>query len=191
MSSASASVSASSASPETTKIIVGVACSLLVGAFSMILVSTELLPSYIIAFIIPIVAYAISVLMSIIYQYSACRKVQLGSIAISDLIVIVTNGIMSFLLFMESVPIFRYMFGPYAPRSPVTGLPYESNTPEYVAAMESENHYKIQILSSIVKAVVPVYFSDPVKNGFVYLYWMFWMTLLPLYFVLSIQGICS
>ena len=191
MSSASASEKANTSSKETTKIIVGVACSLLVGAFSMTLVSTELLPSYIIAFLIPIAAYAISVLMSIIYQYSACRTVNLGSIAISDLIVGVTSGLMSFLLFMESIPVFRYMFGPYAPRSPITGLPYESNTPEYVAAMESENHYKIQILSSIVKAVVPVYFSDPVKNGFVYLYWMFWMTLLPLYFVLSIQGICS
>ena len=181
----------SASSNEATKITIGIASSLLVGAFSMTLVSMELLPSYTLPFLIPIAAYAVSVLMSIIYQYSVCRTVQIGAIAISNTVVGFTNGVMSFLLFMESIPVFRYMFGQYAPRSPVTGLPYTPDTAEYVASMESENHYKIQIFSNIVKAVVPVYFSDPVKNGFVYLYWMFWMTLLPLYFVLSIQGICS
>ena len=186
-----ATLATSSTKNETTKISIAIATSLLVGATAMTLVSTELLPPFMIAFLIPVSAYIISFLMSIIYQYSACRTVQIGTIAISDLIIGGTTGLASFLLFMESVPIFRYMFGTYAPRSPITGLPYSPDSAEYVAAMQSENHYKLQFFSGIVKAVIPMYLSEQVKSGLVYLYWMFWMTLLPLYFVLSVQGVCS
>jgi len=176
---------------ETTKLTVAIACSLLVGAVGMTLVSTELLSPIIIAFIIPVAAYVISILISVIYQYSTCKTVNMASILISDTTILVTNGGISALLLFESIPIFRYIFGTYAARSPITGLPYSPDSAEYVAAMENENHYKIQFLSGIVKAVIPMYLSEQVKNGMVYMYWNFWMTLLPLYFVLSIQGLCN
>ena len=178
-------------SNETTKLIIGITTSLFVGATAMILISMEFFSTYMIAVVIPIIAYVISVLMSIVYQYSTCGAVQIPTILISDLLVGATNGLASFLLSMESIPFLKNIYGTYAPRNPVTGFPYLENSPEYMAAMVNENHYKVQFLTGMVKAIVPVYLSEPVKNGFVYLYWTFWMTLLPLYFVLSVQGLCS
>jgi hypothetical protein len=176
---------------ETTKLTVAIACSLLVGAVGMTLVSTEVVSPIIASFIIPGAAYVISILISVIYQYSTCNTLNMASILISNTIVAATNGGISALLLFESIPVLRYLFGPYAPRSPLTGLPYSPDSAEYGVAMANEDHYKIQFLSSIVKAVIPMYLSDQVKNGIVYMYWNFWMTLLPLYFVLSIQGLCN
>jgi len=181
----------SSANNETTKLTVAIACSLLVAAVGMTLVSTELLAPIVNVFVIPIAAYIISILISVIYQYATCKTLNMSSILITDTIVLATNGAISALLLFESIPIFRYVFGDYAPRSPITGLPYTADSAEYVEAMANENHYKIQFFSGIVKTVIPMYLSEPVKNGMVYMYWVFWMTLLPLYFVLSIQGMCN
>jgi hypothetical protein len=33
--------------------------------------------------------------------------------------------------------------------------------------------------------------DEPVKEGFVYVHWVFWMTLLPFYFLIGMQGICT
>jgi hypothetical protein len=48
----------------------------------------------------------------------------------------------------------------------------------------------IELLSGIVKNVIPENVEEPVQNGLVYVYWVFWMTLLPVYFLVGIQGIC-
>jgi NADH:ubiquinone oxidoreductase subunit 4 (subunit M) len=79
----------------------------------------------------------------------------------------------------------------YAPRNPVSGLPYSPETAEYIEGMKNENHYKLQLFTSIVRAVIPVYVNDNTKLGIVYFYWFFFMTLLPLYFILTVQGNCK
>ena len=180
----------STAGKENAKLSISIVSSLLIAAVGMTMISMELLPLWMSSLLLPVLAYGISILMSIIFQYSSCKRVNLGSIASSNLFIALTNLVVSAVLFLEGVPLLKYMFGDYAPRNPITGLPYEPNTVEYTAAMETENHYKIQFFSGIVKAVIPVYISDQVKTGFVYFYWIFWMTLLPLYFILSVQGLC-
>lgn len=175
---------------ESMKLSIAIVSSILVGAIAMVIIASEFFPSWINMIIIPVIAYGISIAMSIINQYAACRKISMIPIAIGDLGVILTTGAASFALFLEQIPFLKAIFGDYAPRNPISGLPYDPNSAEYVEGMANQNHYKIQILSGIVKAVVPVYASENVKSGFVYLYWMFWMTLLPLYFVLGMQSLC-
>jgi ABC-type oligopeptide transport system substrate-binding subunit len=54
------------------------------------------------------------------------------------------------------------------------------------------NNGKIQFFSSIVKAVIPsIVTEDKNKMMFVYFYWTFWMSVLPLYFLSSIQSMCG
>jgi len=78
------------------------------------------------------------------------------------------------------------------PIDPNTGQPLnkELNPDLYFKATEDNKHLKIQFLSGIVKAVLPVYFSELHKTSLVYVYWLFWMTLLPLYMALGVQGVC-
>jgi hypothetical protein len=175
---------------ESAKISITLVTSLIVGAVAMTLISTEIIPLIATTFVIPIVAYLVSIMMSVIYQYSACKKVTIIPILITDLAIAFTTITASLILLFETVPILKYMFNPYPPRNPVTGLQYTKGTAEYDAGMLNENHYKIQFFSNIVKAVIPVYVDENVKEGFVYLYWIFWMTFLPQYFTLSAQGIC-
>jgi len=175
---------------ESIKLSIGVVGSVLAAAVAMILVSSQLFDMTINIIIIPIVAYIISVIMSGIYQYSICKKLNMGSILVGDLGVVLTNLILGILLFAEQIPVYKYAFGSFAPRNPISGLPYDSKSAEYGAAMGNENHYKIQFFSGIVKAILPVYFDENVKEGVVYLYWTFWMTMLPLYFVMGTQGLC-
>ena len=177
--------------PDSNKIVLSIISSLAVAILAMVLISMELLPPYLTAIIIPASAYVISIGMSSIYQYSMCNKVSIGAIALSNLFVLGTTGAASLFLFLEKLTVLRMVFGEYAPRNPITGLPYSEESEEYKAAMVNENHYKIQFFSSIVKAVLPVYLSEPLKEGLVSFYWIFWMTLLPLFFLLSVQGICK
>ena len=175
---------------ESMKLSIAIVSSILIGAIAMVIIASEFFPSWINMILIPVIAYGISMAMSIINQYAACRKISMIPIVIGDLGVLLTTGAASFALFLEQIPFLKSIFGEYAPRNPISGLPYDPNSAEYVEGMANQNHYKIQILSGIVKAVVPVYASENVKSGFVYLYWIFWMTLLPLYFVLGMQSLC-
>jgi hypothetical protein len=175
---------------EGTKTAIAIVASLIVGLFALILVSLGILPTWSYMLIIPVFSYIISILFSVIHQYTSCNKVEIGNIAKSDLIVFGTNLLVAVILFLEDFPFLKGMFGVYAPRNPITGLPYEEGTAEYMEAMRNENHYKIQFFSSIVKAVVPMYVNEQLKEGFVYLYWNFWATIMPFYFLLSVQGMC-
>jgi hypothetical protein len=177
-------------SADTSKIIIAISTSILVAAIAMIFISMDF-SSWMYSALVPLLAYGISIGMSSIYQYSTCNNVLIKSISISNLFILGTTSLTTIVLFLESLPILKNIFGPYAPRNPITGLPYNEGSDEYVAAMASEKHYKLQFFSSIVTAVIPVYVSDTMKNGFVYFYWLFWMTLLPLYFLLSVQGLCA
>jgi len=174
--------------------------SIITAVFSALLVSnstflTSFLPeniiSLLILFIIPIFCYGLSFAMSAVYQFGKCKKVDVKGISVGNTAVLGTTGVLSGLLYLESIPILKYIFGPYAPRNEVTGLPLTEGTPEFTEAMSNEKHFKIQFFSNIVKSVLPVYLSESVKDGFAYMYWIFWMTMLPMYFLLSLQGACS
>ncbi len=98
----------------------------------------------------------------------------------------------SAILFVEQIPLLRIFYPDgYAPRNPISGLPYSPETAEYIEGIKNGNHYKIQLFTSIVKAVIPVYVNDDTQLGIVYFYWFFFLTLLPLYFILTIQGNCT
>jgi hypothetical protein len=146
--------------------------------------------SIIILITIPLTGYLLTFLGTSIYQYEKCKKMDMKSNAISSLAVLGSLGVASSVLGFENVPIFKYVFGEYAPRNPLTGEEYPSNSTEYMKAIENENHYKIQWFSNIVKSALPVYVSESVKDGFAYAYWIFFLTLLPSYFLMSLQSAC-
>ena len=141
---------------------------------------------------LPVVIYLIASGMTATYQYARCNKVDIKSAFFTNLLVLGSTLFTSVLLFVEQIPLLK-MFYPdgYAPRNPVSGLPYSPETAEFVEGMKNENHYKIQLFTSIVRAVIPVYVNDNTKLGIVYFYWFFFLTLLPLYFILTIQGNCT
>lgn len=178
------------AKKESMKLSISIVSSILVAAIAMVLVASQFFPSWVNMLVIPLAAYGVSIAMSVIHQYAVCKKITMVPIAIGDLGVMLTTGLLSGALFLEQIPFLKAIFGDYPPRNPISGLPYDPNSAEYVEGMTNQNHYKIQILSGIVKAIVPVYVGENVKEGFVYFYWMFWMTLLPLYFVMGMQGLC-
>jgi hypothetical protein len=172
------------------KVALTVISSLIVALMAMIFITTDLLPGVANLIVIPVLAYTISIVVSSIFQYSSCGSVNIGSISLSNLFVLGTNAIASLVLYLEGIPFLKQIFGVYAPRNPYDGMPYEEGTAPWIKGMENENHYKIQFFSSIVKAVIPMYVDDSMKNGLVYFYWIFWMTILPLFFLLSMQSMC-
>ena len=173
------------------KVILSLISSLIVAVVALLAVSTEIFPKWSAPLIIPAVAYLISIVISSIYQYSSCGKINVQAISLSNTFVLGTNLLTSGILYLEGIPFLKQVFGTYAPRNPYDGMPYEEGTPAWVAGMQNENHYKLQFFSSIVKAVIPIYFDDNTKNGLVYFYWIFWSTMLPLFFLLSFQGMCT
>lgn len=136
-------------------------------------------------------SYILSTSASIFRQFSVCKKVNFSSAALSNTVLIGTVGVSTFLLFLENIPIYKYIFGEFAPRDPYTGEELAAGSDTYMKAMASEKHYKIQFFSSMVKSVLPVYLEEDVKEGIAYMYWVFWMTILPSFFILSMQGTCS
>jgi hypothetical protein len=136
--------------------------------------------SMIALFGIPVLAYLFSVLFSVMNQYNMCKKVQAKQIFISQLFTALGSFFVSIVLFLESIPIKKFIFGSYPPINPSTGLPMPENT--------SENHYKIQFFSNIVKNALPAGIDDSIQNGFVYLYWNFFVTLLSSFFLMKMQS---
>jgi len=179
-----------SAGREGMKISIALTGSILMGAIAMVLITNEFLPYFMNVIIIPLVSYVIAVVISVIYQYSVCNQLTLSSITIGNLLIPLTNIVVGLILFIEQIPICKYIFGEYDPRNPVSGLKYDRNSAEYVEAISTGDHYKLQLLTNIVKSAVPVYFSNELKKGFVYFYWTLWGTLLPLYFLIGVQGMC-
>lgn len=168
--------------------IVTAACAMFLVVYKDIF--PESIQSLLLLLSIPVIGYLLTLFGTSIVQFGKCKKVDLKGIAVSSTAVLGTLAFASFVLFMESVPILKYIFGPFAPRNPVTGEEYSVNSSEYASAMEHENHYKIQFFSNIVKAALPVYISDDVKQGFAYGYWIFFLTLLPAYFLMSLTSAC-
>lgn len=172
-------------------IFLAITSSGLAAIFAFLMVSQQLAPSWLIAILIPVVGYAFSLVFSVIQQFLSCGAVQIGTVALSNLTIPLTQGFVSGILLLENVPIWKMVFGEFAPSNPVTGLPYSLDSEEYKVGMMNENHYKIQFFSNIVKVALPVVLTNAVKDGLAYFYWVFWLTLLPSYFLLSIQSLCG
>ena len=149
------------------------------------------IPSWAIALTLPPLAYGYSLVLSSISQYSSCGSVNIAGIALQNLIVLGTNALVAGILFLETFPIKKVLFGEFPPTNPLTGLPLDPASPEFSQAMESESHYKLQFFSGIVKAVLPIWMQEPLKDGLAYCYWIFWMNLLPIYTLLGFQTACS
>ena len=164
--------------------------SIIVAVIALIFISTELVPSWANPFIISVFAYTISMVVSAIYQYTSCHTVNIKAISLSNLVILFSTLTASGVLYLESIPFLDKIYGEYDPRNPYDGLPYEKDSKAWLAGMENKNHYKLQFFSSIVKAVIPIYVEEHLKQGFVFFYWIFWMTILPLFFLLGFQGIC-
>jgi len=172
-------------------VILAIISSIIVAVVALLCVSTQLLPSWMIPIVIPIIAYLISVVISSIYQYSSCGTLNIQAIGLSNTFVLGTTAAASSILYLENIPFLKDIFGTYDPRNPYDGIPYEKGSPAWVVGMQNENHYKLQFFSSIVKAVIPMYFDENTKNGLVFFYWIFWTTLLPLFFLIGFQGFCN
>jgi len=173
------------------KVVLSIISSLIVAVVALLSVSTEMFPKWSSPLIIPGVAYIISCIISSIYQYSSCGSINIQAISLSNTFVLGTTFLTSGILYLEGIPFLKQDCGTYAPRNPYDGMPYEEGSPAWVTGMQNENHYKLQFFSSIVKAVIPMYFDEYTKSGLVYFYWIFWATILPLFFLLSFQGLCT
>ena len=165
---------------------------LLVAILPLIIISTSGPLGITFSIALPIVIYLITTGMTAIYQYSKCNKIDIKAAFFTNLMVLASALFTTGVLFVEQIPLLKIFYPDgYAPRNPVSGLPYSPETAEYIEGMKNENHYKLQLFTSIVKAVIPVYINDNTKLGIVYFYWFFFLTLLPLYFILTVQGNCA
>lgn len=185
------SSAAGSSTSKSSRTITAILLSFFVAIIALLLVSQSVVSPYYNLLILPTITYILTVCASSILQYVNCNKVDIGTILAGNSIVLLTNFAATLFLFVESIPFLKYTFGPYDPRNPISGLPYDHASPEYAMSMENENHYKIQLFSNIVKGVLPVYLDEELKKGIVHMYWIFWMTLLPSYFLFSVQSACS
>ena len=176
-----------SSNSESSKIILSIVYSLMISVLVLILITNDMVSLPIIVPMIPAVAYAVSIGLSSLYQYSICNKVSIGQIAISNMFIALTTLIATSILYVEQIPILKFMFGEYVPSA-------GAEAPECCdknGLKDPEAHYKIQFFTNIVKAVLPKFVSEEnSKLGFVYFYWIFWMTILPFFFLLSVQGLC-
>ena len=177
--------------------ILSVSISVLVAAAAAAFVALlpryfDTMPSYVLPIltliVIPTFAYIASISGSVLHQYGFCKKVNMKSIATGNLVILGLTAAASFWLFLENIPFLKFMFGEYGPTNPLTGEQFPPDSIEYKQGMESERHYKLQPLSGIVKAVLPVYYSESVKDGITYMYWLFWATMLPSFFLFTVQG---
>ena len=190
MESTLASAAAAKPSNETIRLVIGLLGSLAVAILIGIYASQWAglgLPMELGAgmlMLMPVSAYLLTALLSVVYQQVAFGKIEVFTVLLQNLAVLVANLFVAFILWFESVPIFKYMFGHYQPRNPITGDQLVPGSADYQAALANENHYKLSFFSGVVKAVLPVYFDEPMRNGSVYAYWSFWGTLLPWFAVL-------
>jgi hypothetical protein len=192
------------------KLILSLASAFIIGILSLVLIGTNSLPITVILIILPIASYLISLAISSMYQFNKCKKVEIGSISVSNLAVLASTSFMSIIIYIENLPIKLWLFGPQEPVDECCGRPLEpgsfatnvakvspdgslilpSGSKEYAEALISGDQYKLQLFSGIVRAVLPKTMSPELKSGFIAFYWYFFLSLLPQFFLLNIQGAC-
>jgi hypothetical protein len=180
---------------ESSKIILSIIYALMISVLVLILITNDMVSIPLIVPTIPAVAYAVSLGLSSVYQYSICNKVSIGQIAISNIFIVLTTLIATTILYVEQMPILKFMFGEYVPSAGDAARLEGGEGGECCnknGLKDPEAHYKIQFFTNVVKAVLPKFVSEEnSKLGFVYFYWIFWMTILPFFFLLSVQGLCK
>jgi len=180
---------------ESSKIILSIIYALMISVLVLILITNDMVSIPLIVPTIPAVAYAVSLGLSSVYQYSICNKVSIGQIAISNIFIVLTTLIATTILYVEQMPILKFMFGEYVPTAGDAARLEGGEGGECCnknGLNDPEAHYKIQFFTNVVKAVLPKFVSEEnSKLGFVYFYWIFWMTILPFFFLLSVQGLCK
>ncbi len=124
---------------------------------------------------IPLFAYLLALGFGSANQYNSCKKVDIGSVAYGQIFVLLANLAVTFVLYLESLPLKKYIFGEAVA------------TPGVVI---NENDYRIQFFSSIVKSVIPDMAPEQVKDGLVYFYWTFFPTLLASFTSMKLLSIC-
>ena len=125
--------------------------------------------------VIIILAYFIASGTNFIFQYAACKTVNPANIFLSCLIVLRNISLTCLVLYLDTYPFFST---PHA----------EGSVPE---GGEIGQRKGVEFFSGIVKAILPEGMSDTTKTGIVHIYWTFWMSLLPIYFLVGVNGICS
>jgi hypothetical protein len=128
-------------------------------------------------FLIIATAYLLSCGVSAIYQQAVCGSLNIQNIFLSNLIILRNAVITCGALYIDSYPFFDKFVKPTADTAHATG--------------DVSGKRGIEFLSGIVKAALPETMLETAKTGYVYVYWMFFMTLLPFYWLIGIQGICS
>jgi hypothetical protein len=185
---------------ESSKIVLSIVYALIISVLALILITNDMVSLPLIIPIIPAVAYVVSLGLSSLYQYSICNKVSIGQIAISNLFIVLSTLMATSILFLEQVPILKFIFGEYvstadagdAARLEGAGAGAGAECCNKNPLKDTDAHYKIQFFTNVVKAVLPKFVSEEnSKLGFVYFYWIFWMTILPFFFLVSIQGLCK
>jgi hypothetical protein len=162
---------------EGSRLLISFMCALFIAMISFLCITFLEHYKALAYFIIITTAYVVSCIVSIMYQYSVCGFVHIRGIFLSNLIVVRNTVLACILLYIDMFPFFQKFVQPTAQSVALTGD---------VSALRG-----IEFLSGIVKNVIPEYVEEPVQNGLVYVYWMFWMTLLPVYFLVGVQGICT
>jgi hypothetical protein len=171
---------------ESSKIVLSIVYALIISTLALILITNDMVALPFIIPVIPTIAYLVSLGLSSLYEQSMCNKVSIGQIAISNILIFLTTLLVTSVLYVEQLPILRFMFGNY---NPAVETP-ESNDKKPLK--DPEAHYKIQFFINVVKAVLPRFVSEEnSKLAFVYFYWIFWATILPFFFLLSVQGLCK
>jgi len=153
--------------------ILSVTASIFVAAMSALLIY-YIDTNWISIVAIPAIAYVISTVVAVVYQLIKCGSLN-PTVAMSNLFILGTTFLASTVLFLEQIPFWKP----------------SSASPDASASPLDDSMYKIQIFSSIVKVILPVYFTEAMKTSAVYFYWIFWMTILPLFFIMSIQDVCA
>ena len=162
---------------ETSRLLISFMSSLFIAMISFLCITFLDHYKVLAYFIIITISYFISCAVSLMYQYSVCHFVNLKGIFVSNTIVLRNTIITCFVLFIDTYPFFNKFVQPTAESSAASG--------------DVSSKRGIEFLSGIVKNVIPDYVEEPVKNGLVFVYWIFWMTLLPTYFLVGVQGICD
>ena len=167
---------------EGTRLAISFFASLSIGLIAYMLITFATI-GYIskgVAYVILIIlSYLIACGTNFIFQYAACNTVNPGNIFLSCLIVLRNISIICLALYLDTYPFFSV--------PPKT----ESESGPVPEGQEIGQRKGVEFLSSIVKAILPEGMSDTTKTGIVHVYWTFWMTLLPIYFLVGVNGICS
>lgn len=167
------------ATKESSRLVSAIMYSLIIAmiSYASIVHLSETIGRGAVHFIIIATAYFLSCGVSAIYQQAVCGSLNVKNIFLSNLIILRNAVITCGALYIDSYPFFDKFVQPTAESAHATG--------------DVSGKRGVEFLSGIVKGALPETMLETAKTGYVYVYWMFFMTLLPFYWLVGIQGICT